>query len=77
MFLFFHLLKTIIMDDLRIKGKWNELKGRLKKKYGELSDDDLRYEEGKEEELVGRIQNKVGKSRDEVRESIRKEIDRI
>lgn len=54
------------MDKLEIKGNWNELKGKAKQEYGELTDDDLAYEEGKEDELVGRIQNKLGKTREEV-----------
>ena len=54
------------MDKLQFKGKWTEVKGRLKQKYGMLSDDDLAYEEGREEELVGRIQKRLGKTRDEV-----------
>jgi len=58
------------MNDLRIKGNWNETKGKLKQKYGELTDDDLRFEEGKEDELIGRLQKKTGKSKDEVRKMI-------
>ena len=58
------------MDDLRIKGNWNEKKGKLKQKWAELTDDDLQYTEGKEDELLGRLQKKTGKSRDEVRRMI-------
>jgi uncharacterized protein YjbJ (UPF0337 family) len=58
------------MNDLKIKGNWNETKGKLKQKYGELTDDDLAFEEGKEDELVGRLQKKTGKSKDEVRRMI-------
>jgi uncharacterized protein YjbJ (UPF0337 family) len=54
------------MDKLQIKGNWNKMKGKLKQKYGSLTDDDLKYTEGQEDELVGRIQEKTGKSRDEV-----------
>ena len=54
------------MDRLEIKGNWNILKGNLKQKYADLTDDDLTYVEGQEEELVGRIQKKTGKTRDEV-----------
>jgi uncharacterized protein YjbJ (UPF0337 family) len=59
------------MDKLEIKGKWNELKGKLKQSYGDLTDSDLHYEEGKEDELIGRIQQKTGKTRDEVVKMIR------
>ena len=54
------------MDKLELKGKWNEMKGKAKQQYGELTDDDLKYEEGKDDELIGRIQNRLGKTKDEV-----------
>lgn len=54
------------MDKLEIKGNWNKLKGKVKQAYGNLTDDDLKYEEGKDEELLGRLQEKTGKTRDEV-----------
>jgi uncharacterized protein YjbJ (UPF0337 family) len=54
------------MDKLSIKGNWNEVKGKLKQKYGQLTDDDLAYAEGKEDELVGKLQKKLGKTRQEV-----------
>lgn len=50
----------------RIKGNWNELKGKMKQEYAELTDDDLAYQEGQEEELLGRIQQKIGKTKQEV-----------
>ncbi|MEN0056716.1 MAG: CsbD family protein [Mucilaginibacter sp.] len=54
------------MDKLEIKGGWNELKGKLKQAYGDLTDDDLIREEGKDDELLGKLQQKTGKSRDEL-----------
>lgn len=59
------------MDRLELKGRWNELKGKSKQAQGDLTDDDLRYEEGKEDELYGRLQKKLGKTRDEVVEWLR------
>ena len=58
------------MDNSRFKGKWNELKGRVKKEWADLTDDDLMYVEGKEDELYGRLQQKVGKTKDEVKKMI-------
>ncbi len=52
--------------EFKLKGNWNELKGKIKQQYGELTDDDLVYEEGKDDELVGRIQKKIGKTKDQV-----------
>ena len=54
----------------KIKGNWNVLKGKVKKKYGELTDDDLAYKEGQEEQLLGRIQKKTGKTKQEVKDFI-------
>jgi uncharacterized protein YjbJ (UPF0337 family) len=58
------------MNKLQFKGSWNELKGKLKQQYGNLTDDDLVFAEGKEDELLGRLQKKLGKSKDEVRRMI-------
>jgi uncharacterized protein YjbJ (UPF0337 family) len=54
------------MDKLEIKGNWNELKGKLKQKYGDLTEDDLKYAEGQDDELIGKLQKKLGKTRDEI-----------
>jgi uncharacterized protein YjbJ (UPF0337 family) len=50
----------------RLKGQWNEIKGKLKQKYADLTDDDLLYVEGKEDELLGKLQQKLGKTREEI-----------
>jgi uncharacterized protein YjbJ (UPF0337 family) len=60
------------MNKLQFKGSWNEIKGKLKQTYGQLTDDDLTFAEGKDEELVGRLQKKLGKTKEEVREMISK-----
>ena len=49
-----------------IKGHWNEVKGKLKKKYASLTDDDLLYVEGKQDEMLGKLQVKLGKSKEEL-----------
>lgn len=58
------------MNSTVVKGNWNELKGKLKQKFADLTDDDLMYAEGKEDELLGKLQIKLGKSKDEVRKLI-------
>lgn len=58
------------MDALQLKGAWNEIKGKLKQQYADLTDDDLLFIEGKEDELYGRLQKKLGKSKDEVKKLI-------
>ena len=58
------------MNKLQFKGGWNEVKGKLKQKYGKLTDNDLTFAEGKDEELLGRLQQRLGKSKEELRREI-------
>ena len=58
------------MTKLEIKGSWNEIKGKLKQKYADLTDDDLTYAEGKDDELLGRLQKKLGRTKEEIRDEI-------
>jgi uncharacterized protein YjbJ (UPF0337 family) len=60
------------MNKLQFKGSWNEIKGKLKQSYGNLTDDDLVFAEGKDEELMGRLQKRLGKTKDEIRLMIEK-----
>lgn len=57
---------------LKTKGNWNEIKGKIKQKYANLTDDDLLYEEGKDDELLGRIQKKTGQTKEDVKSWIDK-----
>ena len=63
-------LRTESMNKFQIKGNWNEIKGKLKQKYAQLTDDDLTFAEGKEEELLGRLQKRLGKTDEEIRREI-------
>jgi uncharacterized protein YjbJ (UPF0337 family) len=63
--------KGKVMNTLEFKGNWNMVKGKLKQKYAELTDDDLKYTQGLEEELLGRIQKRTGRTRDEVERMVR------
>jgi uncharacterized protein YjbJ (UPF0337 family) len=57
---------TMSVTTDKLKGNWNELKGKLKQEYAGLTDNDLMYEEGKEDELYGRLQKKLGQTKEEV-----------
>jgi uncharacterized protein YjbJ (UPF0337 family) len=59
------------MLNIKAKGDWNILKGKLKQQFGSLTDNDLLYVKGKEEELIGRIQQKIGKTKQQIRDLIR------
>jgi uncharacterized protein YjbJ (UPF0337 family) len=54
------------MNKLTFKGDWNQVKGRLKQAYGQLTDDDLVYTEGQVDELVGRLEKKLGVAKDKI-----------
>jgi len=54
------------MNKLQWKGRWNELKGKIKQQYADITDDDLMYAEGKEDEVLGKLQQKTGKTKEEV-----------
>lgn len=64
--------KLIVMNKHIISGNWEQIKGKLKQKFANLTDNDLLFVEGKEDETLGRIEKKLGKSRDEVEKIIRK-----
>ena len=54
------------MNTELIKGNWEKVKGNLKQKYAQLTDNDLMYVKGKEEELVGKIQQRLGITKEAV-----------
>ncbi len=60
------------MNEDQFKGKWKQVKGKFKKEYADLTDDDLMYAEGKSDELLGRLQEKTGESKEKLKEKIDK-----
>ncbi|HEX9510072.1 MAG TPA: CsbD family protein [Puia sp.] len=59
-----------------LKGSWEQIKGDLKKKFGKLTDDDLRYVEGEEEVLLGRLERKLGVKREELEKIIKEHMEK-
>lgn len=55
----------------RIKGQWKELKGKVREKWGQLTDDDLTEIKGRRDQLIGRIQQRYGLERDRAEEEVR------
>ena len=55
------------MDKDRMKGKWNQLKGDIKRKWGQVTDNDLLETEGDMDKLIGKIQERTGEQRDAIR----------
>ncbi len=58
------------MNKLQLKGNWNIVKGKLKQRWGDLTDEDLTFVEGKEDELIGRIQKRTGEAREAVEDAL-------
>jgi uncharacterized protein YjbJ (UPF0337 family) len=58
------------MADLYLKGQWNELKGRVKEQWGELTDDELDRIEGRRDQLIGAIQQHYGRARRDAEEEV-------
>ncbi len=54
------------MNTTELKGNWNEQKGKLKKQFAILTDDDLLYDEGQRDEMLGKLQVKLGKTKKEL-----------
>jgi len=58
------------MNSTKVKGNWNEQKGKLKQKFAILTDNDLMFDEGKKEEMLGKLQIVLGKSKEELNKII-------
>jgi uncharacterized protein YjbJ (UPF0337 family) len=58
------------MNEDVLKGKWHQLKGDIKSRWGKLTDDDLDRVEGEAEKLVGRVQERYGYQRDEAKREV-------
>ena len=63
------------MNKLEIKGDWNITKGKMKQKWAQLTDDDLKFAAGQEEELIGRIQKRTGQARENVEAALKESCD--
>ncbi|MDR3491674.1 MAG: CsbD family protein [Gammaproteobacteria bacterium] len=63
------------MNEDIFKGKWKELKGSVKEKWGDLTDDDVTKVEGQSEKLVGILQEKYGYSKDKAQEEYNQFMD--
>lgn len=53
------------MNKQELKGKWKQVRGDAKERWGKLTDDDLDVIDGKSDKLAGKIQERYGKTRDE------------
>lgn len=58
------------MNKDQLEGKWKQIKGTFKQKYGQLTDNDMTYAEGKFDEMLGRLQERTGKTKEELKSEI-------
>jgi uncharacterized protein YjbJ (UPF0337 family) len=56
------------------KGQWKQLRGEIKKWWGELTDDDLDIIEGERDKLVGRVQERYGYARDQAEAEVDRQL---
>ena len=59
------------MNEDKIKGQWKQLAGKLKTKWGKLTDNDLTIAEGDSEYLAGKIQERYGIAREEAHKQVK------
>jgi uncharacterized protein YjbJ (UPF0337 family) len=62
--------RTYAMDWDRVEGNWKQVKGKVKEKWGNLTDDDLDKIAGRREQLEGKIQERYGLAKDQVRKDV-------
>ena len=55
------------MNRNTMTGKWDELKGKIKQKWGDLTEDEVAMAEGRRDEFIGKIKQKYGEAEDNVR----------
>ncbi len=58
------------MDRFQMVGQLNQLKGKIKERWGELTDDDIMQTQGNIDQLIGKIQEKYGGTTEEIRREL-------
>ena len=59
------------MNEDRMQGNWNQMKGKVKEQWGKLTDDDLDVIAGRRDQLYGKIQERHGVARDEAEKQVK------
>jgi uncharacterized protein YjbJ (UPF0337 family) len=57
--------RTRMMNKDQVEGKWEQLKGKAKEKWGKLTDDDWKVAEGKRDQIAGKIQEHYGYTKEQ------------
>jgi uncharacterized protein YjbJ (UPF0337 family) len=65
------------MNEDKIKGQWKQVAGKVKAKWGKLTDDDLKIAEGNSEYLAGKVQERYGIAHDEAKKQVKEFSSRL
>lgn len=65
------------MNEDIFKGKWKQVRGDVKRWWGKLTDDDVRYIDGNKDKMIGKLQERYGFSREEAQRNLDKRLDEI
>lgn len=65
------------MNEDRIKGQWKQLSGKVKARWGKLTDDDVQVSEGNAEYLAGKLQARYGMAKDAAKKEVSDFIDSL
>lgn len=69
-------MSEVAMNEPWLKGKWNEIKGKVQEEWGELTNDDLDRAEGNRDQMVGAIQQRYGIAKEKAEEQVQSWEDR-
>jgi len=61
----------------RVEGNWKQVKGKVKEKWGKLTDDDLNVINGRRDQLEGKIQERYGIAKDEAERQVNTWVNRM
>lgn len=59
------------MSNDRLKGDWKNLQGKIKEKWGQLTDDDMTVIEGKRDQISGRLQERYGYAKEQAERELK------
>ncbi len=65
------------MNEDRIKGQWKQLSGKVKARWGKLTDDDVKVKEGNAEYLAGKLQERYGMAKDVAKKEVNSFMDTL
>jgi uncharacterized protein YjbJ (UPF0337 family) len=63
-------IMEIVVDWNRVEGNWKQVKGKVKEKWGKLTDDDLTAINGRRDQLEGKIQERYGIAKDQAKKEL-------